>query len=69
MLPGIIKKGSKLIYKPNMLSYDNVMVLMITTPEGITILEVGLMTTMHENKQVLNIFKQSCANVRTRRRS
>lgn len=66
MLPGIIKKGSKLIDKPNMLSYDNVMVLMITTHEGITILEVGWMTTMHEIKKVLNIFKRSSANVCTR---
>lgn len=34
---------------------DNVMILIMTTPKAVTSLEVILMKTMHEDKQVLKL--------------
>lgn len=42
-----------------MLSFDNVMILIMTTPEDITTLEVTWMIIMHKDKQIINLVKRS----------
>lgn len=53
VLTSIIKKWSNHIDKQYVLGPDNIMILMMTTLEVVTTLDVILITITHEDKQVL----------------
>lgn len=55
MLASIIRKWSKLIDNQYMLITNNVIVLIMTTPEVVTTLELVLMRMTNEDRQVLKL--------------